>query len=252
MAQPDFDAFDLSAFRFKTCTSAPFSAELKRDVVTRWPGVLIEYYGMTEGGASFMLNATEFPDKLHTVGQPGPGTQAKLLDDDLNEVPPGGTGEIVGRSLAMMNGYHGRATATRDAEWYDADGNRWIRHGDVGRFDEDGFLILMDRKKDMIISGGFNIYPSDLEAVLIQHDDVADCTVVGVPSDDWGETPVGFYVARDGARPDAEAVRTWVNARVGKTQRLSALHATDDLPRSAIGKVLKRELRDRLAAGEFA
>ncbi|MBV8237194.1 MAG: AMP-binding protein, partial [Sphingomonas sp.] len=252
MALPDFDRFDLSAFRFKTCTSAPFKPELKRDVVTRWPGKLVEYYGMTEGGASFILIADEFPDKLHTVGRLAPGHEAKLLDEEGNEVPPGGVGEIVGRSPAMMNGYHGREQATRDAEWFDADGNRWIRHGDIGRFDEDGFLTLLDRKKDMIISGGFNIYPSDLEAVLAEHPAVADCTVVGVASEQWGETPVGFYVPRAGASESADEIRDWANARLGKTQRLSALHVTSELPRSAIGKVLKRELRDRLAAGEFA
>jgi acyl-CoA synthetase (AMP-forming)/AMP-acid ligase II len=250
MALPDFDTFNLSAFRFKTCTSAPFKAELKADILARWPGLLVEYYGMTEGGASFALNCSEHPDKLATVGKLLPGHEAKLIDDDGREVAPGETGEVVGRSPAMMNGYHGRAEATRAAEWFDADGSRWIRHGDVGRIDADGFLTLMDRKKDMIISGGFNIYPSDLEAVLAQHPAVADCTVVGVPSDAWGETPVGFYVARDDTSPDAILAES--NARLGKTQRLAALHRVAELPRSAIGKVLKRELRDRVAAGEFA
>lgn len=252
MALPDFDAFDLSAFRFKTCTSAPFKAALKRDVLDRWPGKLVEYYGMTEGGASFALVADEFPDKLHTVGRLLPGHEAKLLDEEGNEVPPGAAGEIVGRSPAMMNGYHRREAATRDAEYHDADGHRWLRHGDIGRFDEDGFLTLIDRRKDMIISGGFNIFPSDLEAVLAGHPAVADCAVVGVPSDQWGEAPVGFYVPRDGADEGAEAIRAWANARLGKTQRLSALFVARELPRSAIGKILKRELRDRLAAGDFA
>ncbi len=248
MALPDFDSFDLSTFRFKTSTSAPFSAALKADVVARWPGVLVEFYGMTEGGASCALNATANPTKLHTVGQPMPGHEIRLIDDDGIEVAPGEMGEVVGRSPAMMNGYHGRSAATRDAEWHDADGNRYIRHGDVGRFDEDGFLTLMDRKKDLIISGGFNIYPSDLEAVLAQHPAVADCAVIGVVSEAWGETPVGFYVPRGGATEDASAILSWANARLGKTQRLSALHVADELPRSAIGKVLKRELRGRLAA----
>ena len=246
MALPDFDAFDLSAFRFKTSTSAPFAAALKADVVARWPGLLVEFYGMTEGGASCALNATAHPTKLHTVGQPMPGHEIRLIDDDGNEVPAGEMGEVVGRSPAMMNGYHGRRDATRDAEWHDADGNRYIRHGDVGRFDEDGFLILMDRKKDLIISGGFNIYPSDLEAVLGTHPAVADCTVVGAPSEAWGETPVGFYVPRAGVAHDPAAILAAVNAQLGRTQRLSALHVADDLPRSAIGKVLKRDLRDRL------
>ena len=197
---------------------------------------------MTEGGATCALLANAHPDKLHTVGQPLPGHEVRLIDDDGREVPPGETGEVVGRSPAMMTAYHGRSEATREAEWYGADGARYIRHGDLARFDEDGFLVLMDRKKDLIISGGFNIYPSDLEAVLAGHPDVADCAVVGVPSAAWGETPVGFYVG--GA--DEAAILAWTNARLGKTQRLAALHRVDELPRSAIGKVLKRELRGRL------
>ena len=241
MALPDFDRFDLASFRFKFCTSAPFSAALKADILARWPGLLIEYYGMTEGGGTTVLVCNAHPDKLHTVGAPIPGHDIRLIDEDGNEVPRGAAGEVVGRSPAMMSGYHGRAEATDAATWRDAQGNRFIRHGDVGRFDEDGFLILMDRKKDLIISGGFNIYPSDLEAVLAEHPQVADCAVVGVPSDEWGETPVGFYV---GEGDPAEVMR-WFNGRVGKTQRLSALEKVDELPRSAIGKVLKRELRDR-------
>ena len=247
MALADFDTFDLTSFRLKTSTSAPFAAALKADVLARWPGTLLEYYGMTEGGASTGLNATEHPDKLHTVGQPLPGHEMRLIDEDGNEVAPGAMGEVVGRSPTMMTGYHGREAATRDAEWHDADGHRYIRHGDVGRFDEDGFLILMDRKKDLIISGGFNIYPTDLEAVLAQHPAVGDCAVVGVASEAWGETPVGCYVARPGfEHEDAAAIMAWTNARLGKTQRLAQLHRVDDLPRSAIGKVLKRELRESL------
>ncbi|HXH16340.1 MAG TPA: class I adenylate-forming enzyme family protein [Sphingomonas sp.] len=252
MALPDFHDFDLSAFRFKTSTSAPFSAALKADVVARWPGLLVEFYGMTEGGASCALNATANPTKLHTVGQPMTGHEIRLIDEHGIEVAPGEMGEVVGRSPAMMNGYHGRAEATRDAEWHDAEGNRYIRHGDVGRFDEDGFLTLMDRKKDLIISGGFNIYPSDLEAVLAQHPAVADCAVIGVPSEAWGETPVGFYVPRNGKTEDSSAILAWVNGQLGKTQRLSALHLADELPRSAIGKVLKRELRERLSASPLS
>jgi acyl-CoA synthetase (AMP-forming)/AMP-acid ligase II len=247
MALPDFDRFDLSAFRFKTSTSAPFSPALKADILARWPGRLVEFYGMTEGGASTGLDCTAFPDKLHTVGQPLPGHDMRLIDDDGNEVAQGETGEVVGRSPAMMTGYHGRKQATAEAEWYDKDGNRFIRHGDIGRFDEDGFLILMDRKKDLIISGGFNIYPVDIEAVLKQHPAVQECTVIGVPSEQWGETPVGFYVPNSGVDASADEIMAWTKNQLGKTQRLSALHPIDELPRSTIGKVLKRELRDRLA-----
>jgi len=244
MAVPDFDQFDLSSFQAKFCTSAPFAAELKTDILARWPGGLVEFYGMTEGGGTCILVAHQHPDKLGTVGQPVDGHDIRLIDDEGHEVATGKTGEIVGHSSAMMEGYHGQATKTREAEWYDETGKRFIRTGDIGCFDEDGFLTLMDRKKDMIISGGFNIYPSDLEAELIQHAAIADVAVVGVPSEDWGETPVGFIVPKAGAKADADEIKSWLAARVGKTQRLSDVVFTDELPRSAIGKVLKRELRE--------
>ena len=246
MALPDFGRFDLSAFKMKFCTSAPFRADLKADVLRRWPGGLVEFYGMTEGGGTCILNAHEHPDKLHTVGQPAPGHDIRLIDEDGCELPVGSTGEVVGHSGAMMAGYHGQPGKTREVEWFDASGKRFIRTGDVGRFDADGFLVLIDRRKDMIISGGFNLYPSDLEALLRQHPAVEDVAVVGVPSEQWGETPVAFVVRRAGHDTTADALREWHNERSGKTQRLAAVQWVDELPRSAIGKVLKRELRERL------
>jgi acyl-CoA synthetase (AMP-forming)/AMP-acid ligase II len=248
MARPDFERHDLSSFRTKFSTSAPFSAALKADVLQRWPGGLVEFYGMTEGGGTCILEAHVHPDKLHTVGQPAQGHDIRLIDEAGREVPPGQAGEIVGHSPGMMKGYHNRPEKTREAEWYDAQGRRYIRTGDIGRFDAEGFLILLDRRKDMIISGGFNIYPSDLEGVLRQHPAVHDVAVVGVPSELWGETPVAFVVRRPEHDVAADALRAWVNERVGKTQRLADLRYLDELPRSAIGKVLKRELRDQYGA----
>ena len=244
MALEDFGAFDLTSFVMKFSTSAPFAAELKRDVLARWPGGLIEFYGMTEGGGSCMLLAHLFPQKLHTVGQPIEGHEILLIDEEERVARPGEAGEVVGRSGAMMNGYRNQPGKSREAEWFDDAGQRFIRTGDVGRFDEDGFLTLIDRRKDMIISGGFNIYPSDLEAVIAEHSEIAEASVVGVPSLEWGETPVAFVALREGAAIEAEDLRAWVNARLGKTQRLSALRIVEALPRSAIGKVLKRELRE--------
>ena len=253
MAHPGFDAHDLSAFRMKLCTSAPFEAALKAQVLARWPGDLLEVYGMTEGGGACMLDARAHPDKLHTVGRAAPGHDLRLIDESGCELPPGPqtVGEVVGRSPGMMSGYHGRLEQTREAEWFDAEGRRYIRTGDVGRFDEDGFLVLMDRRKDMIISGGFNLYPKDLEAVLREHPDVDDAAVFGVPSARWGETPVACVVLRPGSAVDLPALRDWANGRLGRTQRLAALMALEELPRSTIGKVLKRELRDRwLGSGQ--
>ncbi|SDS12357.1 Acyl-CoA synthetase (AMP-forming)/AMP-acid ligase II [Halopseudomonas xinjiangensis] len=248
MAREDFGSYDLSSFVMKFSTSAPFHAELKADILARWPGGLIEFYGMTEGGGSCMLAAHQFPDKLGTVGKPLENHDMRVIDEDGNELAHGEIGEVVGHSPAMMTGYLNKPEKTREAEWYDSDGKRFIRTGDVGRFDEDGFLTLMDRRKDMIISGGFNIYPSDLEAELRQHPDLLEVTVIGVQSRSWGETPVGYAVLKPGANTAAEDILDWFNQRVGKTQRLNRMILTDELPRSAIGKVLKRELRDRFQA----
>jgi len=248
MAREDFGKYDLSNFAMKFSTSAPFHAELKADILARWPGGLIEFYGMTEGGGSCMLAAHQFPDKLHTVGKPLENHDIRVIDEEGRELPPGSVGEVVGHSPAMMTGYLNKPEKTAEAEWYDAEGKRFIRTGDVGRFDDEGFLTLMDRRKDMIITGGFNIYPSDLEMELRKHPDLQDVTVIGVQSRSWGETPVGYAVPRPGASVDVDAICAWFNQRVGKTQRLNRLILTDELPRSAIGKVLKRELRDQFQA----
>jgi acyl-CoA synthetase (AMP-forming)/AMP-acid ligase II len=240
LADPTFDDHTLS-FQMKFCTSAPFPAELKAEVLRRMPGGLVEFFGMTEGGVSFVFPAHLHPDKLHTVGRASDGHAVRIIDEDGNDVPPGTPGEIVGQSPATMNGYKNRPDLTAKAFWTAPDGSQWLRTGDIGRLDDDGFLTLMDRAKDMIISGGFNIYPSDIEAVLLALPGVVEAAVVGVASDRWGETPVAFVVAPGS---DGEALRTAANGRVGKTQRLAALVLVEELPRSHIGKVLKRELRD--------
>ena len=244
MDYPGFDDHDLSALALKYCTSAPFPAALKREVLDRMPGGLIEIYSMTEGGVVCLLPCHEFPDKLHTVGRPAPGSEMMVLDDEDKPVPPGTPGNLIGRSQTMMSGYKNQPGKTSDAQYVDAEGGVWMRMGDIGRVDADGFVELVGRAKDMIISGGFNIYPSDLEAELEREDDVVEAAVVGVDSRQWGETPVGFVVLKDSARP-LEEVLGAVNARLGKTQRLSALHAIDEMPRSHIGKLLKTELREK-------
>ena len=239
----DFDAFDLSSMQVKFSTSAPLRAEVKADVLARFPGKLLEYYGLTEGGGVTVLNSAEHPDKLHTVGQPAPGNEIRLIDETGAEVPKGTVGEICGRGPTMMAGYFGRDDLTADYIWRDAAGNVFFRSGDMGRFDEDGFLILSDRKKDMIISGGLNIYADDLELVLLADPDVTDAAVIGVPSDAWGETPYGLVVLREGATRSGDDICADANAKLGKSQRLSAVELRDELPRSSIGKILKKELR---------
>jgi long-chain acyl-CoA synthetase len=243
LTHPDFDRFDLSAFKWKLCTSAPLSPLIKRDAVTRWPGKMLEIYGHSEGGANCTLLIDEFPDKLHTVGRPIAGCEVRMIDENGKEVPRGEVGEIVGRQPAMMTGYFKQPDKTAEISWHDESGNLYYRSGDVGYFDEDGFLVLLDRTKDMIVSGGFNIYAVDIERVLEQHEAVAEVTVIGVPSERWGETPLAFVVRKPGAAIDAQALREYANAQLGKLQRLSNVEFVDSLPRSEVGKILKRELR---------
>ncbi|RAI45452.1 class I adenylate-forming enzyme family protein [Rhodoplanes roseus] len=242
LAHPRFADHDLSAFAVKQCTSAPMAVGLKRDILARWPGRFVEVYGLTEGGVTVILDAARHPDKLHTVGRPAPGNEIRVIDQDGHEVAAGATGEVVGRSPLMMTGYWRRPDADAALEWRAPDGTAFFRSGDLGAFDPDGFLTLQGRKKDLIISGGFNIYPGDLEAVLLEHPDVAEAAVVAAESREWGETPFGFVVPHAGRQIDAAALREWANARLGRMQRLAGLAIRAHLPRSSIGKVLKSEL----------
>jgi acyl-CoA synthetase (AMP-forming)/AMP-acid ligase II len=151
----------------------------------------------------------------------------------------------------MMDGYLNQPDKSAEAEWWSPDGLRYIRTGDIASVDEDGFVTLVGRKKDMIISGGFNIYPIDLETALSDHPAVEEVAVIGKPSDQWGETPVAFVVLKVDAEIEieieVETLRSFANDSLGKHQRISEVRIIDSLPRSAIGKVLKLELKDLLA-----
>ncbi len=244
LAHPDFGRHDLSAFRALFSGGAPLHAAVKRDCVARWPGRLLELYGLTEGGASCLLDAKAFPDKLHTVGRPSSVVELRFIDDGGREVPRGEVGEIVGRTpIGMMTGYHGRPELTEELCWRDAEGRVFYRTGDMGKFDEDGFLVLFDRKKDMIISGGVNVFAIDIETVLLDHPEVAEAAVVGRASERWGEAPYAFVVVRAGADPDPASLLRWANARLGVAQRLSGIEIREELPRNAVGKILKRDLK---------
>jgi long-chain acyl-CoA synthetase len=243
VAHPRFDATDLSAFVLKQCTGAPLPVEVKRALITRWPGRFLEVYGLTEGGCTVILDAMAHPDKLATVGQPAPGTDIRIIDRRGNELRRGETGEIVGRSGLMMTGYYGRPDETEALLWRDRAGNVFFRSGDLGAFDQDGFLKIVGRKKDVVISGGFNVHASDLESVLLEHPAVREAAVIGIPSEAWGETPWAVVVLHDGRSADADEIRDWANARLDRMQRLAGVEVRPALPRSDIGKILKQELR---------
>ncbi len=249
LAHPDFDKYDLKSFKAKLSTSAPLRAHIKADCLARWPGRLIEIYGLTEGAGSCTLEANLNPDKLHTVGKPGLGSEIVVLDEQGGVLPQGEVGELAGRAQVMMKGYYKQEDKTRDLFWHDRDGRLFFKSGDMGKIDEDGFIILLDRKKDMIISGGFNVYAADIEVMLLRHPDVVDVAVIGIPSDQWGESPMALAVLAPGSEATPEEIRDWANGQLAKTQRLVAVEIRDSLPRSTIGKIMKRELREPYWAG---
>lgn len=246
LAAPNLGSHDLSSLDTLMCCGSPLAIDVKREFPQRFGCRLIELYGLTEGLCT-VLNPEDFMAKMESVGKPFIGTDLRIIGEDDGEQPLGQTGEIVGLGPLLMSGYHHNDAASRDATWIDARGQRWLRTGDLGRLDADGFLYIVDRKKDMILSGGQNIYPADIEAVMRLHPHVSDVAVVGVRSRQWGETPVAVVVPAANVDLAADQLIEWTNARVGKQQRIRDIVSRASLPRNANGKVLKRELRLELA-----
>jgi acyl-CoA synthetase (AMP-forming)/AMP-acid ligase II len=243
LEHPDCDEHDLSSIKCLMCCGSPLSAGLKADIMQRLNPRLVELYGLTEGLVT-TFDPEDAEGRLASVGKPLIGTDLLILDENDTPCPPNVPGEIVGRGRIVMAGYHARPDANAEATWTDERGRRWLRTGDIGRLDEQGFLYLVDRKKDLIISGGQNIYPADIEAVMVTHPAVAEVAVVGIDSPRWGETPLAVVVpAEPGV--DLDALKAWTNERVGRQQRIAGVVEVPELPRNPNGKVLKRELRNR-------
>lgn len=240
---PDFATRDTRSVRAMMCCGSPLPERVKTSLLRCWPNALIELYGTTEGAVTTLAPEEAGGRRVASVGKPVPGGDLLILGDGDQEVAAGETGEIVMRNRFVMTGYWNRPEATEEAFWTDPAGRRWLRTGDVGWLDPQGFLTITDRKKDVILSGGQNIYPADLEAVLMGHGGVAECAVIGVPDVRWGEAPLALVVAAPGTLIDEGDLRDWANVRLGKQQRLARLEFRKELPRNANGKVLKRELR---------
>ena len=234
----------LSCLRSAITVGSPMPLPLKRRLHEMMPEGFTELYGLTEGILT-VLTPQEMADRQESVGKPVPGCDIRILDEADRDCPPGEPGEIVSRARYVMPGYLGRDEATAEIRWRDEAGHGWLRTGDIGRLDEEGYLFIVDRKKDMILSGGQNIYPADIEAELHRHPAVADCAVIGVSDPRWGETPLAVVVPQEESAIDEEALCGWLNARLGKRQRVSAVVFAESLPRNPNGKILKRDLRRR-------
>ena len=240
MEHPALGSYDLSSLDSLMCCGSPLHEGLKRRIYAEICSDFIELYGLTEGLVT-TLQPEDAELRMNSVGRPCPGQDIVILGNGDEVLPAGEAGEIVGYGRLLMTGYLNRDDANEEATWTDGEGRRWLRTGDIGRLDDEGFLYLVDRKKDMILSGAQNIYPADIEAVAARHPAVADIAVIGVPSEKWGETPLAVVVRSEDV--DADALAAWINERVGKQQRVAGVVFIDELPRNPNGKVLKRELR---------
>ncbi|MDA8022656.1 MAG: AMP-binding protein [Gammaproteobacteria bacterium] len=239
---PDFSPEKLSSLEMLGSVGAPLHSAHKQRIHKLLPGRFYELYGVTEGFMT-VLDKHDAARKPDSVGAAAAFTEVRILNESGATCAPGEIGEICGRGPLLMPGYHGRPDMTAEA----MRGN-WLHSGDLGYMDEDGFVFLVDRKKDMIISGGANVYPRDIEEVAIRHPRVTEVAVFGVPDAKWGETPVAA-VTCSGELSGEELVE-WVNARVdAKFQRLSAAVVLEEFPRNAAGKILKRELREGWKGG---
>jgi len=235
---PGFDPARLASLTMLLSLGAPLHREHKDRLEALLPGRLHELYGLTEGLVT-ILDRDDVQRKPGSVGVPPPFYALRIVDDDGNDVRAGTVGEIVGRGPITMHGYFGR-----DAETAQALHHGWLHSGDLGYVDGDGYLYLVDRKKDMIDSGGIKVYPRDIEEVAARHPAVREVAVFGVPHPKWGETPVAAIVLRIGSVVPEDALRDWINARVAaQYQRVERVVLYGDFPRNAAGKTLKRELR---------
>jgi len=233
---------DTAHVRNLMSAGSPLRPDLRERLFGLFGCGITELYGLTEGVIT-TLDPEDAAGRMASCGLPLPGSDLMILDDDDRPCQTGQSGEIVMTSRFLMPGYLNRNDATEDARYIDASGQHWLRTGDIGKLDTDGYLYVVDRKKDMILSGGQNIYPQDIEAVIATHDSVSDVAVIGAKSHKWGETPLALIAAHD-PDIDLDELKHWVNAQLGRQQRVADIKLIAEIPRNPNGKVLKRDLRD--------
>jgi acyl-CoA synthetase (AMP-forming)/AMP-acid ligase II len=230
--------------------AAPIAAARLEEALTRIGPVMAQLFGQTEApmmismmrpGEHFNADGSVARQRLSSAGRPGPLVQVATMDPEGALLPTGGTGEIVIRSSLVMAGYYKDAAATEEASRFG-----WHHTGDIGYLDADGFLYIVDRAKDMIITGGFNVYSVEVEAALLQHPDVQDSAVVGLPDDKWGERVVAVLQPHAGRTLDATALMAFVKARLGSVKTPKQIEVWPELPRSKVGKVMKKDVRAAL------
>lgn len=238
----NFSARALKTLEMFCSVGAPLHREHKERLLQVLPNSLYELYGLTEGFVT-ILDRAEFASHIDSVGKPALFNEMRIVNGEGQHAAPNEIGEIVGRSPFLMPGYYKRPDLTAQTI---VDG--WLHTGDLGYADAEGFLHLVDRKKDLIISGGVNVYPKDIEEVAVTHPAVREAAVFGVPSEKWGEAAVAAVVLSTAGAATEEELRQWINARVAaRYQRLHHVTILQELPRNVAGKTLKRVLRERFS-----
>ncbi|MGI9388367.1 MAG: class I adenylate-forming enzyme family protein [Methyloligellaceae bacterium] len=242
----NYESAKLQTLEMLLSLGAPLHLEIKKKFAYDVPGRFYELYGVTEGFITF-LDKTDFDKKPSSVGVPMQFNEIRIADDKGAPLPTGEIGEIIGRGPMMMAGYYDRPDLTASTIK-----NGWIHSGDLGYVDKDGFLYLVDRKKDMIISGGVNVYPRDIEEVIVRHPAIKETAVFGVAHEKWGETPIAAVTLQTGERQMAADLKSWINDHVpAKFQRVYEVLVVNEFPRNAAGKILKRTLREAYETGAF-
>ncbi len=243
--------YDTSSMRSMLTGGQPMQSKTFDQVAEKFPSAgLYETYGMTEGFLTIAKPGDWKLGKRGSVGIPFFGTDLRIIDDAGKEVADGELGEICGYGPALMKGYFKDRARTEEIIWHGPKGRTYIRSGDIGRFDEDGYLYIAGRIKDMIKSGGINVFASDIEEVFMRHPDVAEAAAIGIPHDKWGETPMLFVIPTRGSNTTPEALMARGNERLGKFQRVSGVEFREDFPRATHDKVMKRALRDPYWVGK--
>jgi fatty-acyl-CoA synthase len=239
---PSLGSRDLSALKTMSWGAAPATTTLLARMAEAFPGVTnVAVFGQTEmSPVTCALSGEDALRKIGSVGTPVTMVAARVVDDDMKDVPPGAVGEIVYRGPSVMTGYWQNPDATAEAFR-----GGWFHSGDLVRADEEGFLYVVDRKKDMIITGGENVYCAEVENALSAHPAVAEVAVIGAPHERWGETPVVVAALVPGASLTIGELREWGTARLARYKLPTVLHVMEALPRNASGKVLKTALRQQ-------
>ncbi len=250
LAHPDLDAADLSSLQCLWYGAAPMSAARLEEALVRIGPVMAQLFGQSEAPMMisvmapeehFRADGTIAVERLASAGRPSPLVTVAVMDDAGALLPRGARGEIVVRSSLVMAGYYKNPEATAEASRHG-----WHHTGDIGYLDEDNYLFIVDRAKDMIITGGFNVYSAEVEQVLMAHPDVQDCAVVGLPDDKWGERITAVVQLQPGHQVRADEVKAFVKARVGSVKAPKQVEIWTDLPRSKVGKILKTTIKSRL------